>query len=294
MILATHFPIRDRLGLFARLYPKQSYVLAVQTAGELPEGMYYRVDDPHFSVRSVEMNGQQLTLIGGQNHKTGQGGDTAARYRELEREAQEQFDIEEIVYRWSTQDFASVDGIPYVGHGGPLADDLYIATGFGGWGMSNGIAAGLQLADMVRGRETPWQRAFDPRRLTVKSSAQKLITETANEGGQLISGWMKSVRSEPTDLQADEAAIYSREGKPVAAYRDSEGELHTQSAVCPHMGCVVDFNPAERSWDCPCHGSRFDADGEVFDGPAIEGLSTIEDVKAEQLDAADDETSTDT
>lgn len=281
VILATHFPIRDRLGLFARLYPKQSYVLAVRTEREPPEGMYYRVDDPYFSVRSAEINGQQLTLIGGQNHKTGQGGDTAARYRALETEARGHFEIEEIVYRWSTQDFASVDGIPYVGRGGPLADDLYIATGFGGWGMSNGIAAGLQLADMVRGRETPWQRAFDPRRVTVKSSAQKLVTETANEGGQFISGWMKSVRSEPTDLQADEAAIYSREGTPIAAYRDAEGELHTQSAVCPHMGCVVDFNPAERSWDCPCHGSRFHADGEVFDGPAIEGLSTIEDLKAD-------------
>ncbi|MEA1931476.1 MAG: FAD-dependent oxidoreductase [Euryarchaeota archaeon] len=281
VILATHFPIRDRLGLFARLYPKQSYVLAARTAGEQPEGMYYRVDDPYFSVRSASLDGESLTLIGGQNHKTGQGGDTADRYRALEREARDHFAIEEIVYRWSTQDYASVDGIPYVGHGGPLTDDLYIATGFGGWGMSNGVAAGLQLADMVRGRETPWQRAFDPRRVTVQESAGKLLTETANEGGQFIRGWMKSVRSEPSELRTDEAAIYGREGKPIAAYRDPDGELHTRSAICPHMGCVVDFNPAERSWDCPCHGSRFHADGEVFDGPAIEGLSTIEDLKSD-------------
>ena len=281
VIVATQFPIRDRLGLFARLYPKQSYVLAAEIAGDQPEGMYYRVDDPYFSVRSATLNGQELTLIGGQNHKTGQGGDTTERYRALEAEARETFDIEEIVYRWSTQDFASVDGLPYVGRGGPLVDELYIATGFGGWGMSNGIAAGLQLADMLRGRETPWQRAFDPRRVTVKSSAGKLLTETANEGGQFIRGWMKHARAEPTDLQPDEAAIYSREGKPVAAYRDSDGELHTGSAVCPHMGCVVAFNPAERSWDCPCHGSRFAVDGSVIDAPAIKGLSSIENLKVD-------------
>ncbi|MFW6321787.1 MAG: FAD-dependent oxidoreductase [Halohasta sp.] len=276
VVLATHFPIRDRLGLFARLFPKQSYVLAVRTEGEPPEGMYYRVDDPYFSVRSATVDGEELTLIGGQNHKTGQGGDTAERYRGLEREAREHFEIQEVVYRWSTQDYASVDGIPYVGHGGPLVDDLYIATGFGGWGMSNGVAAGLQLADMVRGRETPWQRAFDPRRVTVRESAEKLLTESANEGGQFVRGWMKHARSNPRELQPDEAAVYGRGGKPVAAYRDPDGELHTRSAVCPHMGCVVEFNPAERSWDCPCHGSRFGADGAVFDGPAIEGLSSLE------------------
>ena len=276
VILATQFPIRDRLGLFVRLYPKQSYVLAAEIAGDQPEGMYYRVDDPYFSVRSASLDGRELTLIGGQNHKTGQGGDTADRYRRLEAEARETFEIEEIVYRWSTQDFASVDGLPYVGYGGPLTDDLYIATGFGGWGMSNGIAAGLQLADMVRGRETPWQRAFDPRRVTVRESAEKLLTETANEGGQFIRGWMKHARSKPTDLQSDEAAIYGREGKPIAAYRDRDGELHTRSAVCPHMGCVVAFNPAERSWDCPCHGSRFDVDGSVIDAPAITELATAE------------------
>jgi len=224
----------------------------------------------------VSLDGRELTLIGGQNHKTGQGGDTTERYRRLESEARETFDIDEIVYRWSTQDFASVDGLPYVGYGGPLTDDLYIATGFGGWGMSNGIAAGLQLGDMVRGRETPWQRAFDPRRVTVKSSAPKLLAETANEAGQFISGWMKHARPKPTDLQPDEAAIYSRERKPVAAYRDRDGELHTQSAICPHMGCVVAFNSAERSWDCPCHGSRFDVDGEVIDAPAVNELSAVE------------------
>ena len=277
VVLATHFPIRDRLGLFARLFPKQSYVLAARTAGQPPEGMYYRVDDPYFSVRSASIDGEKLTLIGGQNHKTGQGGDTADRYRALEDEARNHFEIEEIVYRWSTQDYASVDGIPYVGLGGPLTDDLYIATGFGGWGMSNGIAAGLQLGDMVRGRETPWQRAFDPRRVTVQESAKKLATETANEGGQFVRGWMKTVRSKPSELQPDEAAIYGRDRTPVAAYRDPDGELHTRSAVCPHMGCVVNFNPAERSWDCPCHGSRFDPDGEVFDGPAVSGLSAIQD-----------------
>jgi len=281
VILATHFPVRDRLGLFARLFPKQSYVLAVRTAGEPPEGMYYRVDDPYFSVRSASLDGQQLTLIGGQNHKTGQGGDTADRYRALAAEAREHFEIEEIVYRWSTQDYASVDGIPYVGRGGPLLDDLYIATGFGGWGMSNGVAAGLQVADMVRGRETPWQPAFDPRRVTVTQSAEKLITESANEGGQFIRGWMKHARADPTELQPDEAAVYGRERKPVAAYRDPDGELHTRSAVCPHLGCFVEFNPAERSWDCPCHGSRFRADGSVFDGPAIEGLSTVDDLKGD-------------
>ncbi len=291
VILATQFPIRDRFGLFARLYPNRSYVLAAETAEPAPEGMYYRVDEPYFSVRSHETAEGTLTLIGGQNHKTGQGGETAERYCRLEQQASDHFEIDEIHYRWSTQDFASVDGLPYVGRGGPFTDSIYIATGFGGWGMSNGVAAGLLLSDLIAGQTNPWQSTFDPRRLTVKSSAPKLFAETANEAGQFVTGWARAIRSTPAELRPGDAAVYRDDREPVAAYRDADGRLHTRSAVCPHMGCILEFNTAEQSWDCPCHGSRFDVDGHVLDGPALRNLRRVVSTESRDSTARPDDSS---
>ena len=281
VVLATHFPIVDHAFYFARMYPKRSYVLAARVR-DPPEELLYKTGSEYFSARPYRLSGDDaetsLALIGGQNHKTGQGGSTADRYRNLERAARERFDVESIEYRWSTQDYVSVDKVPYVGEVGPLSRNLYVATGFGGWGMTNGTAAGRMLADQILGRSNRYADLFDPSRLnTGKSAAKELATENANVGKQLVGDWSTkplSSAERARDLGRGEATVVRRDGDVLGIYRDEEGEIHAVDAVCPHMHCLVRWNDGERTWDCPCHGSRFECDGKVLDGPAVDDLST--------------------
>ena len=273
VVVATHFPIQDPAFYFARMYPKRSYVLAVELADDPPEGMFYRNESPYFSVRPHPLGPDGMTLVGGQNHKTGQGGSTADRYRKLERQARKHFDVESVEYRWSTQDYTSADQVPFVGKLGPGAEHVYGATGFGGWGMTNGIAAGMMLADMVRGESNPWADVFDPERVTPKASGKKFLKENVNVGKEFTKDWAEALLAEEGHTIAPgEGMVVRRGGKPLAVSRDDDGEIHAVSAVCTHMDCIVHWNDGERSWDCPCHGSRFTMDGEVLDGPAVENL----------------------
>lgn len=274
IVVATHFPILDRAGYFARQYPKRSYVLAVRAADPPTEGMFYRSGPPYFSARAAEIDGETLALVGGQNHKTGQGGSTAERYRRLETVARKHFDVESVEYRWSTQDYVSVDKIPYIGRLGPFERNVRVATGFGGWGMSNGTAAGMMLADDIQGRPNDWLDTFDPLRVTARASAHEFITENANVGKRFVSDWAQGLRRRKVDdLEQGDGMICRHEGEVVAVSRGEDGELHTLDAVCPHLGCLVRWNDGEGTWDCPCHGSRFEVGGRVINGPANTDLS---------------------
>ncbi len=271
VVVATHFPIIDPAGYFARQFPKRSHVLAIRTADPPPEGMFYRAGDPYFSVRGHETAEESFVLVGGQNHKTGQGGSTAERYRAVEQEARERFDVEEVAYRWSTQDFRSVDDVPFIGPIAPWRDHVFVATGFGGWGMTSGVAAGRILADEIAGSGSEWADVFDPGRLSL-SDAKPLLTENANTGKRFVGDWVRKPHETRDALESGDARVVREDGDAVAEYRDEDGELHRVSAVCTHLKCLVTWNDAEKSWDCPCHGSRFDCDGTVLDGPAVHDL----------------------
>ncbi|MDG5820140.1 FAD-dependent oxidoreductase [Natronococcus sp. A-GB7] len=277
VVLATGFPIRDRAGYFARMHPKRSYVLGIRLDGEPPEGMYYRSGDPYRSVRTYRDDGEELLLVGGENHKTGQGGSTADRYRRLESWARERFPVDEIAYRWSTQDYKPVDKVPFIGRAGAGTENVSVATGFRGWGMTNGTAAGRLLAAEIDGEPVPELDLFDPLRLTPKASLGKTLTENADTASEFVTDWFQTlVTPDLTALEPGEAKIVRKGGKPIACARDENGEVHAVSAVCTHMYCLVEWNDAEESWDCPCHGSRFDPDGEVLEGPANEDLPARE------------------
>jgi glycine/D-amino acid oxidase-like deaminating enzyme/nitrite reductase/ring-hydroxylating ferredoxin subunit len=278
VVVATHFPFFDRALYFARLSPKRSYVLAARLAGDVPTGMYYHPHEPYFSVRPRPAGNDHSVLVGGQNHRTGHGGSTAERYRALERQARERFDVEAIDYRWSTQDYVSVDRLPFVGRLAPHLDHVYVATGFGGWGMSNGTAAGRLLADTILGRENPSREVFDPIRLRLRSSVPSLVDHNARAARHLVEDTLLGPPAHDwSDLERGSGRVIDLDGDPVGVYRDETGEVHAVSAVCTHLGCLVEWNDAERSWDCPCHGSRFDHDGTVLDTPAVDDLEPVDD-----------------
>jgi glycine/D-amino acid oxidase-like deaminating enzyme/nitrite reductase/ring-hydroxylating ferredoxin subunit len=273
VLVATHFPVEDPAFYFARQFPKRSYLLAVRLAEEPPDAMFYRDTDPYFSVRPHPTDDGTLTLIGGESHKTGQGGSTEARYRRLVEQARDHFDVESVEYRWSTQDFETADKIPFVGKLGPGYEEVYSATGFAGWGMTNGTAAGMILADFAQGETRPWAETFSPERLHPGKSNAELVSENVNVGATFTSDWAKAVLGvEADEIASGEGKILRRDGKPLAVSRDEDGDVHAVSAVCTHMKCLVRWNDGEQSWDCPCHGSRFTVDGEVLDGPAVEDL----------------------
>jgi Rieske Fe-S protein len=235
--------------------------------------MHISGDSPTRSIRAVPVDGEELLLVGGEGHKTGTVRDTELRYERLEAFAREHWDVVSVEHRWSAQDPMTVDQLPYVGALTPRDDRVLMATGFAKWGMTNGTAAALLLADLALGRPAMWADLFDPNRLTLRASASRLVTENAQVAARFVGDRLtKGERRPLEDLKPGEGAILEHEGGKVAAARDEDGTLHAVSARCTHLGCLVTWNNAERSWDCPCHGSRFAPDGTVLEGPAVHRL----------------------
>ncbi|MEA2410887.1 MAG: hypothetical protein QOC77_1448 [Thermoleophilaceae bacterium] len=279
VVVATHFPFLDRGGYFARMHPERSYGLGLYLAkgASAPQGMYLSTESPSHTVRSHPTARGEMVITGGESHKTGQGGDTAERVARLERWARERFDVASIEYRWSTQDNMPVDGVPFIGRLAPFQKRLWVATGFMKWGLTNGTAAGMILCDLINDRSNPWASLFDATRFKPLASARELVKENANVGVHFVGDHLGRPDVRSTDeLAAGQAGIVRRGVGKVAAYRDEDGELHTVSAICTHLGCQVKWNEAERSWDCPCHGSRFDPKGRVIQGPAVKDLDKKE------------------
>jgi glycine/D-amino acid oxidase-like deaminating enzyme/nitrite reductase/ring-hydroxylating ferredoxin subunit len=273
VVLATHYPFLDRSLAFARVHPERSYAIACRIAGVPPEGMFISAGSPTRSVRGVPLDGDELLLVGGEGHKTGTGGDTTERYRRLEAFAREHWDVRSVDYRWSAQDGITVDGVPYVGPLTPRNDRVLMATGFAKWGMTAGTAAAMIMSDRLLGRENAWASLFDPARLKPRAAAVRLVKENAEAGLHFVGDRLTKPGRRPIeDLEPGEGDIVRHRGEKVAGYRDDDGTLVAVSPVCTHLGCQVNFNAAERSWDCPCHGSRFAPDGSVLEGPAVHRL----------------------
>jgi glycine/D-amino acid oxidase-like deaminating enzyme len=239
VVIATHYPFLDRSLAFARVHAERSYAIACRVDGDLPEGMFISGDSPTRSIRTAPIDGEELLLVGGESHKTGTGGDTEQRYRNLERFARKHWDLESVEYRWSSQDGITLDRVPYVGRITPRSRRILTATGFAKWGMTGGTAAAAVLAELLESdTRSPAAELLDPWRLTARASLPSLLKENVQVGLHFV-GDRIAKRSAPR---------------------------------CTHLGCKLDWNSAERSWDCPCHGSRFAADGSVLEGPAVEPL----------------------
>jgi glycine/D-amino acid oxidase-like deaminating enzyme/nitrite reductase/ring-hydroxylating ferredoxin subunit len=273
VVVATHYPFLDRSLAFARVHPQRSYALACRIVGDPPPGMHISGDQPTRSVRAIPLDGEELLLVGGEGHKPGTGGDTEQRYLRLEAFAREHWTVVSVDYRWSSQDNVTVDHLPYVGPLTPRSDRIFMATGFAKWGITNGTAAATMLSDRLLGRDNPWAPLFDPNRFTPRASATSFVKENADAGLHFVGDRLRKLGSRSIhDLERGEGDIVEHEGKKVAGYRDEDGHLVAVSTRCTHLGCQVNWNRAEKSWDCPCHGSRFAPDGAVLHGPAVHRL----------------------
>jgi glycine/D-amino acid oxidase-like deaminating enzyme/nitrite reductase/ring-hydroxylating ferredoxin subunit len=273
VVVATHFPFLDRGLYFARIHPERSYALGVRVRGDAPQGMYISADQPTRSIRSHPVADGEVLIVGGEGHKTGQGGDTVERYRALEQFAHEHWDVESVEYQWASQDNESVDHVPYIGKLAPHSRRIYTATGFRKWGLAQGVAAAMILEDLILGRKNPWASLYDPGRMKPLASAKDLVMENVNVAGRFVGDRLtKRGGRDAHDLTPGEGDIAQLDGEKVAAFRDEDGGLHAVSPLCTHLGCQVNWNSGDRSWDCPCHGSRFSPDGEILHGPAVSPL----------------------
>jgi Rieske Fe-S protein len=273
VVVATLLPFGPEGGFFAKAHPSRSYAMAVRVEGPGPEGMFLSADSPTRSVRPHTSDDGTLLVVEGEEHKTGHETDTEGRYAAVERWARERFAVQSVAQRWSAQDFMSPDRVPYVGRASAGSERLLVATSFGKWGMSNGTAAAMMLTDLVLGRPNDWLELFDATRLKPGTTTAQLVKDNLDVARRFVGDRLATLRPRPIErLAPGEGAIVELEGERVAAFRDEQGRMSACSAVCTHMGCLVSWNPAERSWDCPCHGSRFDTEGRVLEGPAVRDL----------------------
>ncbi len=268
VVIATHFPFYDKVGLVARLTPRRELVVAAPIPQELdPQGMYITREQGLRSVRTAPYSGKErLLIVTGEPYRPGAPG-VRERFDRLIEWARTHFGIGEPTHRWSAQDNDTTDGVPYIGR---IAENIYVATGFGGWGMTNGVAAGRIVAGEVDGVPMPWAGLFDPGRVHLKAEAGELLRNAAAVTKHFVGDRMRAKRE--AEIAPGLGDVVRIDGAPVAVYRDLEGTPHAVSAVCSHLGCLVGFNDAESTWDCPCHGSRFDINGYVLQGPAVEPL----------------------
>ena len=275
VVVATHYPVFDRAMLFARLEPRRELVVAgVIPVEDDPQGAYLSPEGGTRSVRTAPVDGGGRLLIVTGEHFTPGDGDVVPRFERLAAWAAERFPRVRLTHRWATQDVTSTDGVPFVGPFHPGARRVWVATGFGGWGMSNGVMAGELLASSIVGEEVAWCGLYDPRRLHLRDVGPmaKLQATVAKR----VVGDRIGAGPQAADLAPGTGAVMKLGGTRCAVYRDDDGGLHAVSATCTHLGCIVAFNDAERAWECPCHGSRFGVDGAVLEGPANRPLEQVD------------------
>ena len=282
IVVATNTPISDKVALHSKQAPYTTYVVAIEVPLEsVQTALYWDTADPYHYVRlQHEGDGRALLIVGGEDHKTGQGNELTSRHKRLEAWARERFpDLGSVTHRWAGQVYETLDGLAYLGYDPGIRQDearpgrVFIATGDSGMGMTHGTIAGTLLRDLILRRSNPYQALYDPARKP-PATARDYAKENLNVLGQYTDWLTGGEIGSPEELDPGQGAILRRGLKKVAAYRDADGKLHERSATCPHLGCIVRWNEDARSWDCPCHGSRFDARGRVFNGPANDDLGS--------------------
>ncbi len=285
-VVATNTPINDRFAIHTKQAPYLTYAIGIEVpAGRIPRALYWDTQENYHYVRLQPYSGDtDILIVGGEDHKAGQATDQTERHTHLERWARERFEgLGGVRFRWSGMVMETLDGAAFIGRNPADKNNIFIATGDSGMGMTHGTIAGILLTDLIQERRNPWTDFYDPSRKPIAGMAwRKFLSENANVGKEYVQDWLSGGDSPAVEnLERDEGTIVRSGVAKEAVYRDARGELHRCSAVCPHLGCIVHWNALEKVWDCPCHGSRFDAFGHVINGPAISDLKPVKDATSE-------------
>jgi glycine/D-amino acid oxidase-like deaminating enzyme/nitrite reductase/ring-hydroxylating ferredoxin subunit len=281
LIVATNAPVNDNAAIYTKQAPYRTYVVGINVPkGTIPHALYWDTLDPYHYVRLTEAKDDkhEILIVGGEDHKTGEENDMDERYKSLEKWAHKHFPgLGETVYRWSGQVFETIDGLAMIGQKPGGEPWSLLSTGDSGMGMTHGTIAGMLLTDLAQGKENEWEELYKPGRFHMRS-ATEFIKENADVAKSLVQDWVKPSEEEsPEKIKPGSGAVMRKGATKIALYRDPKGEFHACSAVCPHKGCIVQWNDGEKSWDCPCHGSRYNAQGEVLTGPTIKNLEPMPD-----------------
>lgn len=276
-VIATNTPITTRFAIHTKQAAYRSYVIAARVPrGTVPRALYWDTADPYHYVR-VQADplgdGSEYLIAGGEDHKTGQDDSPEKRFERISAWTEEKVARLGIAYRWSGQIVEPVDGLAFIGRS-PGEENVYIVTGDSGHGMTHGTIAAMMIGDLIAGRENPWISLYDPGRITLRA-VPAFLRENLNVMGQYSDWATPGDEAQPAEISPGTGVIERRGPAKVAVFRDSDGTLSERSAVCPHLGCIVAWNPVERSWDCPCHGSRFDSGGRVIHGPSVADLAPV-------------------
>ncbi|HEY2774132.1 MAG TPA: FAD-dependent oxidoreductase [Candidatus Binatia bacterium] len=293
VVVATNTPINDRVAIHTKQAAYRTYAISMKVEpGSAPHALFWDTADPYHYVRlytGADGEGREslrdTLIIGGEDHKTGQSDDAADRYLRLEDWARGRFPVVgRPIDSWSGQVLETIDGIAFIGHNPLDSENVYVATGDCGMGMTHGTIAGLLLTDLIMQRENEWARLYDPSRKSLKAVV-RYAAENTNTAWQYTDWLTPGATTRVGELRPGCGAILRRGLSKVAVYRDEESNVHVLSAVCPHLGGVVHWNSAEHTWDCPCHGSRFDALGRVIEGPANSDLQPAETEPEAEIEA---------
>jgi len=276
VVIASHFPFYDGGGLYsARMFPERSYVIAVKAPVNVPGGMYISYENPIRSVRTQPLEkDEQLLIIGGEHHKTGQDDCEKYHYTNLIKFADDNFKATEAPYRWSAQDYTAMNEIPFIGPISANSISIFIATAFQKWGMTTSAVSAMIIKEFITTGKSYVEEIFSPSRFTPVSSAKNFVKENLNVADNLISGKLQKLQ-EDINLELGEGKAVQFDGKKAGAYRDMDGNLFIVDTTCKHLGCEVHWNSAEKTWDCPCHASRYSYDGTVIEGPALRPLDRL-------------------
>jgi glycine/D-amino acid oxidase-like deaminating enzyme/nitrite reductase/ring-hydroxylating ferredoxin subunit len=276
LILATNYPMMS--GMFAKLPAYRTYAIGARVPkGSVEKALFWDTLDPYHYIRIQEEDAHDVLIVGGEDHRTGQANDGEERFQNLWNWTRENFPTaEELIHKWSGQIFETHDGLAFIGRYSDSEPNVFLITGDSGMGMTHGTIGGKIVSDLILGQENPMARVFDPSRLGTQSITEavpEIVSSTVPYVDWVTGGDVSSV----DEIKRGEGAILRDGTAKIAVYRDEEGYVHKRSAVCTHMGCIVRFNSSEKTWDCPCHGSRFGVDGHPINTPAIMPLAPVEE-----------------
>ncbi len=276
VVIASHYPIINAPGFyFMKMYQDTSYLIAVETKEPLFEGMYINSEVPTVSFRTAKYGDKRLLLVGGMNHKTGSKIDLQNSYKRLEEVAKQIYPDSKVLYYWNTEDCIPLDKIPYIGEFSNLWPNVYVATGYKKWGMTSSNVAANIITDKILGRENPYEEVFKSTRLKPIKNYEELGNMLKEVSYSAIINKLEKIDEYIKDVKQNEGKIVEVEGKKVGVYRNEEGKVYAIKPYCTHLGCELSWNNLDKTWDCPCHGSRFTYEGKSIYDPAIKDLEKL-------------------